>query len=331
VNLPIELSSTYLAGGPVIYGRESNPQWVAFEEAVGALEGGAAVSFASGMAAIGAVASLVPPGGVVVAPQVAYKGARNLFADLASVGRIELRLVDITDAPSVLDACNGAAMLWAESPTNPMLGVADLTAFAGAAPIVAVDNTFATPLLQRPLDVGADVVVHSATKLLSGHSDVVLGVAVTRDPGIAARIKAHRTLHGAVPGPMEAFLALRGVRTLPVRLERSSATAAALVSRFDGHRSIEEVRYPGFGQMIAVVVRGGADAADAVCDRVRLAVHATSLGGVETMLERRGRYAGEEATPPGLLRISVGLEHVEDLWADFRQALDLDDLDASVT
>ena len=323
VNVPVELSSTYRAGGDVIYGRDSNPQWVAFESAVGALEGGArGVAFASGMAAVSAVASLVPPGGVVVAPEVAYKGARNLFASLAARRAIELRLVDITDTAAVLAACDGASLLWAESPTNPQLGVADLEAFRGAAPLVAVDNTFATPLLQQPLSAGADVVVHSATKLLSGHSDVVLGVVVAASPDVAARLHAHRTLHGSVPGPMETFLALRGLRTLPVRLERSSATAAVLAGRLRDHPAVEEVRYPGFGQMLAPIVRGGAAAADAVCAAVRVAVHATSLGGVETMLERRGRYAGEESTPPGLLRVSVGLEHVEDLWDDLSQALD---------
>ena len=322
VNVPVELSSTYRAGGDVIYGRDSNPQWVAFETAVCALEGGAgAVAFASGMAAIAAVASLVPPGGVVVAPEVAYKGARNLFASLAAAGAIELRLVDITDTAAVLAACDGASLLWAESPTNPMIGVAELEAFRGAAPLVAVDNTFASPLLQQPLSWGADVVVHSATKLLSGHSDVVLGVAVASSADVVARLHAHRTLHGSIPGPMETFLALRGLRTLPVRLERASATAAVLAERFGAHPAVESVRYPGFGQMLAVIVRGGAEPADRVCASLRLAVHATSLGGVETLVERRGRYVGEEATPPGLLRVSVGLEHVEDLWADFAQAL----------
>lgn len=323
VNVAVELSSTYRAGGDVIYGRESNPQWVAFESAVRALEGGAAgVAFSSGMAAVAAVASLVPLGGVVVAPEIAYKGARNLFSSLAARGAIELRLVDITDTAAVLAACAGADLLWAESPTNPMLGVADLAAFRGAAPLFAVDNTFATPLLQQPLSLGADLVVHSATKLLSGHSDVVLGVAVAAIDEIGDRMRAHRTLHGSIPGPMETFLALRGLRTLPVRLERSSSTAVELVERLRDHAAVEEVRYPGFGQMLAPIVRGGAPAADAVCASLRLAVHATSVGGVETLIERRGRYAGDEATPPGMLRVSVGLEHVDDLWADLVQALD---------
>ncbi|HVF33594.1 MAG TPA: PLP-dependent transferase [Acidimicrobiales bacterium] len=322
VNVPVELSSTYRAGGDVIYGRESNPSWVAFESAVGALEGGHGVSFASGMAAVAAVASLVPAGGVVVAPEVAYKGARTLFRALVDDGRLgELRLVDITSTADVLAACAGADLLWAESPTNPLLGVADLAAFAGAAPLVAVDNTFASPLLQQPLALGADVAVHSASKLLSGHSDVVLGVAVARSADVAARLRDHRTTHGSIPGPMESFLALRGLRTLAVRIERASATAAELARRLDGHAAVESVRYPGFGTMVAPEVSGGAAAADAVCDALRLAVPATSLGGVETLVERRGKYAGEEAAPPGLLRVSVGLEHVEDLWADLDRAL----------
>jgi cystathionine gamma-synthase len=321
LNVPVEMSSTYRAGGAVVYGRQDNTAWRAFEDVVGDLEHGTAVAFASGMAAISAVAALVPAGGVIVAPSVAYKGARTLFADLASTGRIGLRLVDITDTAAVVAACQGAALLWAESPTNPLLGVADLAGLAGAAPLVAVDSTLATPLLQRPLDLGADLVVHSATKLLSGHSDVVLGVAVARGADVAERLRAHRTLHGAIPGPMEAFLALRGLRTLPVRLERASATATVLVDRLRAHPAVDAVRYPGSGSMIAVEVRGGARAADAVCAALRLAVPATSLGGVETLVERRGKYEGEEAIPPGLLRISVGLEHVEDLWADLDQGL----------
>jgi cystathionine gamma-synthase len=322
VNVPVELSSTYRAGGEVIYGRESNPTWVAFEAAVGALEGGAGVAFASGMAAVAAVASLVPPGGVVVAPAVAYKGARTLFSSLVAVGRLgEVRLVDITDTASVLAACEGADLLWAESPTNPLLGVADLAALAGAAPLVAVDNTFATPLLQQPLVLGADIAVHSATKLLSGHSDVVLGVAVARSQDVAERLRSYRTRHGSIPGPMETFLALRGMRTLAVRVERSSATAAELARRLAAHPAVDSVAYPGFGTMVAPVVRGGAAAADAVCAALRLAVPATSLGGVETLVERRAKYAGEEGVPAGMLRVSVGLEHVDDLWADLAQAL----------
>ncbi|HEX2850500.1 MAG TPA: PLP-dependent aspartate aminotransferase family protein [Acidimicrobiales bacterium] len=340
----VELSSTYRAGGPVIYGRESNPGWEALEAVVGALEGGAAVAFASGMAAIAAVAELAPAGGRVAVASGAYKGTRQLFDRLDAVGRVHRSLVDVTDAAAVASAAaSGAGVLWLESPTNPLLGIADIAAASAAAggaghgALVVVDNTFASPLLQRPLLLGADVVVHSATKLLSGHSDVLLGVAVARDEAIAERLREHRSTFGSIPGPMETFLALRGVRTLAVRVERAQATAAELACRLAAHPAVEAVLYPGleshpghevaarqmdgFGTMISFVVRGGAPGADAVCERVRLVVPATSLGGVESMIERRAKYAGEGDVPAGLLRFSVGLEHVDDLWADLTQAL----------
>jgi cystathionine gamma-synthase len=203
---------------------------------------------------------------------------------------------------------------------------------------VAVDNTFATPLLQRPLDFGADVVVHSATKLMSGHSDVVLGVAVTRRPDVLDALTRRRSLHGAIPGPWEAWLVLRGLRTLSVRLDRSQATAAELARRLGGHQRVCSVRYPGlpedaghqravsqmhgFGTMVSFEVAGGAPVAEAVAGAVRLATAATSLGGVETLIERRGRWAGEETLPAGLLRLSVGIEDVEDLWRDLATALE---------
>lgn len=328
VNVPVTFSSTFRAGGPLAYGRDGNPTWAAFEEAVGALEGGSALAFASGLAGVAAVVDAAPAGGVVVAPAGAYKGTRALLASLRERGRLgEVRLVDITDTAAVLAACEGAGLLWVESPTNPLLDVADLPALcaeaAGLGVPVAVDNTFASPLLQRPLAMGATWSVHSATKILSGHSDVVLGVVAVAPgrPEAAAALLHHRTVHGAIPGPMEAFLALRGLRTLPVRLERAAATAAELARRLAAHPAVDRVRYPGWGFMLAVEVAGGAGPADRVCERVEVAVPATSLGGVETTLERRSQYPGEEATPPGLLRVSVGLEHVEDLWADLAHAL----------
>jgi cystathionine gamma-synthase len=231
--------------------------------------------------------------------------------------------------------------LWLESPTNPLLAVPDLAALIqGAHDLglsVAVDNTFATPLLQRPLDLGADLVVHSVTKLLAGHSDVLMGAAVTRSPMLAEVLARRRSLHGAVPGPFEVFLALRGVRTLPVRLERAQATAGELARRLLGRAGVMSVRYPGlpndagheqarrqmrgFGTMAAFEMAGGARVADAVCAGVRVLTPGTSLGGVETLIERRGRWEGESHLPPGLLRLSVGVEHVEDLWADLDQAI----------
>jgi cystathionine gamma-synthase len=203
--------------------------------------------------------------------------------------------------------------------------------------LVAADNTFATPLLQRPLDLGVDVVVHSVTKLLSGHSDVVLGAAVTRRADLVRALALRRSLHGAVPGPLEAWLALRGVRTLAVRLQRAQANASELAHRLAAHPAVERVRYPGlpehpghelavkqmrgFGAMVAFEARGGAEAAEEVCSRVRVCVHATSLGGVETLIERRGKWASESYLPPGLVRLSVGIEDVEDLWSDLGGAL----------
>lgn len=334
MNVPVHLTSTYVAGGDVAYARYGNPSWTAFEETLGALEGGRCVAFASGMAAITAVLDLVEPGGTVVAPRHSYTGTVGLLEELASKGRIRAVFVDITDTTAVADACAGAAMVWFESPTNPALEVADMAAIATAArghgALVVVDNTFATPLLQRPLEQGADVVVHSATKYISGHSDVLMGAAIAASDDRAAALVAHRSLYGAIPAPLETFLALRGLRTLPVRLERAQANAQELVRRLTGHPALEEVRYPGFGAIISIVVRGGAEPAEELADRTELWVHATSLGGVESTLERRRRWPAEQPTiPEGLVRLSVGLEHIDDLHRDLMSALDsLDSLDS---
>lgn len=338
----VELTSTYHAGGRFIYARDENPTWEALEEVLGALEGGKAVTFASGLAAIAAVIEQLPVGAIVVAPEDAYSGTRRLLSDLASRGRLVVRFVDPTDTARTLGACQGAGLLWIESPTNPLLRIADIAGLAAGAhdagvPLVVADNTFATPLLQRPLELGVDVVVHSVTKLLSGHSDVILGAAIGRDEGLAQALAQRRSLHGAVPGPLEAWLALRGVRTLGVRLERAQANAAELALRLAAHPAVERVRYPGlpehpghelavkqmrgFGAMVAFEVRGGSEMAEAVCNRVRVCVHATSLGGVETLIERRGKWASEDYLPASLVRLSVGIEDVEDLWADLGGAL----------
>ncbi len=341
-----------------MYGRDGNPTWEALEEVLGALEGGSALVFASGMAAIAAVMETLPvPGRVVVAGD-AYNGTRRFLADVSGRGRLRFRTVDVADTSATLTACaevveapsrpsgdayqfGGRGLLWLESPSNPLLAIADLQALtAGAHRLgmdVAVDNTFATPLLQRPLDFGADVVVHSATKLLAGHSDVVLGAAITRREDVAGLLSTRRSLHGAIPGPWEAWLTLRGIRTLAVRVDRAQANAADLAERLSTHAQVEVVRYPGlpqhpghdlacrqmrgFGTVVAFDVVGGAEAAEEVAARVRLATAATSLGGVETLIERRGRWAGEGGLPPGLLRLSVGIEDVEDLWHDLDAAL----------
>jgi len=353
------MSSTFHQGGELIYGRDGNPTWESLEEVLGSLEGGSALVFASGMAAIAAVMETLPvPGRVVVAGD-AYNGTRRFLIDVSGRGRLRFRTVDVADTTATLAACAEVVeapgrpsggpgqfgehgLLWLESPTNPLLAVADLPALIDGAHRlgmdVAVDNTFATPLLQRPLELGADVVVHSATKLLSGHSDVVLGAAVTGRTDLAEALAVRRSLHGAIPGPWEAWLVLRGMRTLAVRLDRAQANAAELALRLVSHPGVEAVRYPGlahhpghelarrqmggFGTMVAFEVAGGATAAEGVAANVRLLCAGTSLGGVETLIERRGRWAGEEDLPPGLLRLSVGIEDVEDLWADLEGALE---------
>ncbi|KRB77234.1 cystathionine gamma-synthase [Nocardioides sp. Root190] len=330
LNVPITMTSTYVATGDLEYGRFGNPTWTAFEDALGALEGGRALSFASGMAAVTTLLDLVGQGSSVIAPRHSYNGTVAALADAESRGRLRANLVDITDTDSVIRAMHedeDCAFLWLESPTNPALEVADIAALSAAAHelgiSVVVDNTFATPLLQQPLSLGADVVLHSATKYIAGHSDVLMGAIVVADDQVYDALKARRGLAGSVPGPFEAWLALRGLRTLHVRLERAQANAVELVRRLAGHPAVEEVRYPGFGAIVAPVLRGGADAGDFLVRATSLWVHATSLGGVESTFERRRRWKMEPTTiPEGLIRLSVGIEDVEDLWTDLVQALD---------
>jgi cystathionine gamma-synthase len=327
LNTPITMASTYGAGGELEYGRYSNPTWTAFEDTLGALEGGRCLAFSSGMAAACTVLDLLPIGQRVVAPRHAYTGTLVRLAELVDQGRLGVDAVDITDTEEVLAASDGAAMVWLESPTNPALEVADIAAIAKGArargAMVVVDNTFATPILQRPLQLGADTVVHSATKYLAGHSDLLLGAVVVGDDERYRALLARRSLQGNIPGAAEAWLALRGLRTLPVRLERAQSTAMQLVDRLREHPRLAEVRYPGFGAIISIVLHGGAAQADQVCTSTRLWLHATSLGGVESTLERRRRWAAEAGTiPEGLIRLSVGLEHPDDLYSDLARALD---------
>jgi len=329
LNVPITMASTYVAGGAKEYGRYTNDAWVAFETALGGLEGGRALAFSSGLAAVATILDLVNDS-VVVAGQ-SYLGTVGQLADLEARGRLTTRLVDITDTGAVIKALDeDVALLWIESPTNPGMGVADLPRLIEAAHAVGaqvvVDNTFATPLLQQPLALGADVVLHSATKYLAGHSDAVMGAVVVPDTEAGRALwdvlKGRRDLIGAIPGTLEAWLALRGLRTLAVRLERACANAADLAERLRAHAAIEQVRYPGFGAMLAVVLPT-AEAADALTHGTALWVHATSLGGVESTFERRRRWKGESSdVPEGLVRLSVGIEDVDDLWADLEQALD---------
>ena len=338
--MPVDFASAYHPGGDATYAREANASWTALEDVLGELEGGDAIAFASGMGAASAVFELLPAGAAVVAPRDSYTGTRWYLEEASSRHRFDVRLVDVTDTDAVVAASADAALVWVESPTNPLMGVADIKAICAAASAegtaVAVDNTFATPLLQRPLELGADYVVHSATKFISGHSDLLAGAVVARDPQRLEKLQVQRTVMGAVLGPMEAYLALRGLRTLPVRLARAQETAATLAQRLAAHPAVSRVRYPGlasdpghdrareqmdgFGAMLSFELATG-EAAETVCAAVTVVVHTTSLGGVETTMERRRRHAREDYTPDGLIRVSVGLEHVEDLWADLEQAL----------
>lgn len=327
LNQPVTFASTYHAGGPTGYGREGNPSWQALEDILGDLEGGFAVAFSSGLAASSAAISLLREDAVIVQPISAYHGVTEQFAEREAAGRTTVQRVDITDTAAVSAAAGAADMVWLESPTNPKLDVADIATIGGAAreagALVVVDNTFATPLLQRPFELGADIVVHSATKLLAGHSDVQCGVVVTRDATMAEKIREHRTLHGAIPGPMEVYLTVRGIRTLAVRLERAQANARELAARLRDHLAVRLVRYPGFGTMIAIELHTGPEGSDRAAESVNLWVHMTSLGGVESSLERRRRWPAESTTvDESLLRLSVGIEDVEDLWADLSKALE---------
>lgn len=343
VNVPVVLSSTFHAGGPVGYARTSNPSWEAFEEVLGRLEGGHCLAFASGMGAVSAVLDLVPTGGVVVVSSHSYSGTAARLRDLEAAGRVAVRLVQIDDPDAVAAACEGAAVLWIETPTNPALEVCDLAAATAAARahgvLTVCDNTFATPLLQRPLELGVDVVVHSATKALAGHSDVLMGAVVTADADLLARLLRVRTLVGAIPGPLDAYLALRGVRTLALRLRQAQASAYELATRLQAHPAVRNVRYPGladdpghlvaakqmsgFGTIVSFETTGSAEETDAMCDRTSVVIHATSLGGVETSWERRRRWIEERPDiPETLIRLSVGIEDVDDLWTDISQALD---------
>lgn len=327
LNSPLVPASTYHHGGSMEYGRDGNPGWEAFERALGGLEGGLCTAFASGLAATTAVLDGLAPGAKVIAQRAPYFGVAELLRERAGRGQIVLETHAVLSADGIAGSVAGTALVWVESPTNPMLDVVDLAAVIavakGAGALVLVDNTFATPFGQSPLKLGANLVMHSATKLIGGHSDLLLGAVVAVDPAFDRRLRDRRAMTGAIPGVLEAFLALRGLRTLPVRLERAQASARELVSRLREHPTVSRVRYPGSGSMISFETRGSGEQAERACEAARLIVHATSLGGVESTMERRARYASEReaGTPETLIRLSVGLEHVDDLWRDLDRAL----------
>ncbi|MDR2372767.1 MAG: PLP-dependent aspartate aminotransferase family protein [Bifidobacteriaceae bacterium] len=356
VNPPVLFSSTFISRGvpseaEPAYARYDNPSNHPAEQVIGLAEAGPndAVLFASGMAAIDAAFALIPPGGRLVMPAHAYNGTLGLARQLAAQGRVRLSTVPIDQADAVVAAlaggegCAPAALLWIETPTNPLLEIADGPALVEAAhqvgAIVAVDNTLATPLGQRPLEWGADIVVHSASKCLGGHSDLIMGAVVAVSAEHDTSLRDFRRIHGATPSAFDGFLLLRGLRTLALRTERSNASAATLARRLETHPAVEKVIHPslashpghaiakaqmsGFGGVVSIELAGGAAAADAVAAQTRSWAPATSLGGVESMLERRRRWPGEFTdVPESLIRLSVGVENVDDLWADLSQALD---------
>jgi len=326
LNPPIVLTSTFHAGGPIGYGRYGNQTWSALEAAISELEGGQTLAFSSGMAAISAVFSILPVGAPVVASNQGYSGVMTLLNSFNESGRLEFHFVDVVNTDEVINAMKGAAFIWLESPTNPCLDVADLSTLISAAKKlgigVGVDNTFATPLVQNPLAMGADIVMHSVTKFLSGHSDVLMGSLSTNDQALFKRLQDSRSFNGSIPGPFEAWLALRGLRTFPLRFNKSQENAKQLVEKLSGHKKVSRVRYPGFGAIISFEVAGTAEETQKVCDSSHLIAHATSLGGVESLWERRRRWPMESlSVPEQLIRLSVGCEHVDDIWSDIERAL----------
>jgi cystathionine gamma-synthase len=324
LNVPIIGASTYTLGSEKIYSRnEATLGWEAFEELLGGLEGGRAVAFSSGMAACAAVLNQLPVGAHLVLCDDCYQGVAGIAEEGRATRGWKVERLPASD-DRWLERAEIADMLWLESPSNPLLDVADLARICAAprAPgtRIVIDNTFATPLLQQPLTLGADLVVHSATKLIGGHSDLLMGVAVAATDAQYERLRAARGLFGATPGMLECYLALRGVRTLAVRLAHAQSAAKVLVERLGAHAAVQRVRYPGFGTIVSFELADG-PSADRACAAIRVVRHATSLGGVETSMERRNAHPGQEHIPAGLIRLSVGCENVEDTWADLDSAL----------
>ena len=355
---PIYQVSTYkqdgvggLRAGGYEYSRTANPTRTALEECLTALEGGSrTLAFASGMAAEDCLLRAVcSPGDHVLIPDDAYGGTFRLFSKVYERWGVSYQPVRVSDPAAVRAAlaARPARVLWLETPTNPLLGIADIATLAGiareAGTLLVVDNTFASPYLQRPIPLGADVVVHSTTKYLGGHSDVVGGAVVVADAELGERLAFHQNATGAVAAPFDAWLTLRGIKTLAVRMDRHCANAARIAEMLAAHPAAGQVFYPGlpshpghevaakqmrgFGGMVSFRVKAGAEQAAAACARTRLFTLAESLGGVESLIELPGRMthasaAGSPlAVPDDLIRLSVGIENADDLVADLRQAL----------
>lgn len=342
LNAPLMPASNFILGSSRAYARDdATPPWEAFETVVGGLEGGTAVSFASGMAAAAAILGTLGVGASIILPTDCYAGVVGLVQEGTAKRGWHCTRLPVIDTQAWIEHARTADMVWLESPTNPLLDIADLpricAAHRKAGALLVVDNTIATPLNQRALTFGADAVMHSATKYMGGHSDLLAGVAVARNPDLARELRKARELSGATPGTLEVFLALRGLRTMALRVAASQANALVMASRLCEQPGVHAVRYPGlpshpghsvassfmrgFGGVVTFEVEGGASRADAVCQSVKVIRHATSLGAVESTIERRAAVPGQGHLPPGLLRMSVGCEDVEDLWRDLTSAL----------
>ncbi|MBP8292540.1 MAG: aminotransferase class I/II-fold pyridoxal phosphate-dependent enzyme [Caldilineaceae bacterium] len=348
---PIHLSTTFerQADGSYtdgyVYSRSENPNRRALEETLAALEGGAAaLAFGSGMAATTALLQALAPGDHVVMPDDVYFGTGRLVREVLGQWGLQFSVVDMTDLAAVRSAMRpNTRLVWVETPSNPLLKITDITAVAElahtAGALLAVDNTWPSPIGQRPFEHGADVVMHATTKYLGGHSDLLGGALILRERGpLLDRIRTVQTLGGAVPSPFDCWLLLRSIRTLPYRVRAHSANAQQVVEFLAGHPEVAAVHYPGltthpghaiaarqmqlFGGMLSIQVHGGAAAAMTVAANVQLFTRATSLGGIESLIEHRASVEGPHTTTPAdLLRISVGLEHPDDLIADLRVAL----------
>ncbi|MCM0674530.1 cystathionine gamma-synthase [Micromonospora phytophila] len=354
---PIYQTSTYAqdaVGAPRLgyeYSRSGNPTRDALQECLAALEGGpVGLAFASGLAAEDTLLRTVcKPGDHVVIPDDAYGGTYRLFARVAERWGLDFTPAKVSDPDAIRAAVEPGRtkIVWVETPTNPLLGIADIAALAAVAhdagALLVVDNTFASPYLQQPIAHGADVVVHSTTKYVGGHSDVVGGALVTADAGLGEELRYHQNAMGAINGPFDAWLTLRGIKTLGVRMDRHCDNAERIAAYLDGHAKVGQVIYPGlpthpghevaakqmrrFGGMISFRAAGGEEHAVQICNRAKLFVLAESLGGVESLIEHPGRMthasaAGSPLEVPGdLVRLSVGIETVDDLLADLEQAL----------
>lgn len=341
LNLPIEPASAFFAGGDIEYARDGTAAMAALEGAIGTLEDGYAVAYSSGMAAATALMDTFPIGAIIIAAPHLYTGVAERLRQLHTQGRITLRVVDVDNHVALSAAVKGAHLIWLETPSNPMLEIHDINAIStiahAASASVLCDNTFATPLGQQPLRLGADLVLHSATKMIGGHSDLMAGIMVAQRQDMADHLREQRVLLGSIPGALECFLALRGLRTLSLRWRQAQTTAHELATRLVGHTGLSAVRYPGlpthpghkiaesqmsgFGTLISIDLHS-TDVAETLCTATSLWVHSTSLGGVESLLERRRRWPLEsDLVPPALVRLSVGIEDVDDLWADLDTAL----------